>query len=115
MPGPATCASCRTAWSARWHWRASIKSSNDDLPEKIRDFKATRVVVDSDDPADLPTLEEVEKRYIQRVLESVGNNKTLAAQTLGLDRRTLYRKLERYGVVDAETAAALAADKVASA
>ena len=87
----------------------------DDLPEKIRDFKATRVVVDSDDPADLPTLEEVEKRYIQRVLESVGNNKTLAAQTLGFDRRTLYRKLERYGVVDAETAAALAADKGISA
>jgi two-component system, NtrC family, response regulator AtoC len=30
-----------------------------------------------------------------RVLEAVGGNKTLAAQVLGFDRRTLYRKLER--------------------
>ena len=31
------------------------------------------------------------------MLEAVGGNKTLAAQILGLDRKTLYRKLERYG------------------
>jgi hypothetical protein len=42
-------------------------------------------------------MEEVEKRYILRVLEAVGGNKTLAAQVLGLDRKTLYRKLDRYG------------------
>ena len=41
-------------------------------------------------------LEEVERRYILRVLEAVGGNKTLAAQILGSDRKTLYRKLERY-------------------
>ena len=40
-------------------------------------------------------MEEVERRYILRVLEAVGGNKTLAAQVLGFDRRTLYRKLER--------------------
>ncbi len=67
----------------------------DDLPEKIRDFKASRVVVESDDPADLPSLDELERRYILRVLETVSGNKTLAAQTLGVDRRTLYRKLAR--------------------
>jgi two-component system response regulator HydG len=41
-------------------------------------------------------MHEVEKRYILRVLESVGGNKTMAAQILGFDRRTMYRKLERY-------------------
>ena len=40
-------------------------------------------------------MEEVERRYIAKVLEAVGGNKTLAAQVLGFDRRTLYRKLER--------------------
>jgi DNA-binding NtrC family response regulator len=40
-------------------------------------------------------MDEVERRYILRVLEAVGGNKTLAAQVLGFDRRTLYRKLER--------------------
>ena len=51
----------------------------------------------SDDPSELVPLEEVERRYILRVLEAVGGNKTLAAQILGLDRKTLYRKLERWG------------------
>jgi len=34
------------------------------------------------------------------VLESAGNNKTLTARILGLDRKTLYRKLQQYGVSD---------------
>ena len=67
----------------------------DDLPEKIRDYKATRIAVDSNDPSELLAMDEVERRYIQRVLEAVGGNKTLAAQVLGFDRRTLYRKLDR--------------------
>ena len=54
------------------------------------------MVVAADDPTELVPLEEVERRYILRVLEAVGGNKTLAAQVLGLDRKTLYRKLERY-------------------
>jgi two-component system response regulator HydG len=67
----------------------------DDLPEKIRDYRSSPIGVDSNDPAELLPMEEVERRYIQRVLEAVGGNKTLAAQVLGFDRRTLYRKLER--------------------
>ena len=35
-------------------------------------------------------------RYIQRVLDATNGNKTQAAKILGLDRRTLYRKLQRY-------------------
>jgi DNA-binding NtrC family response regulator len=41
-------------------------------------------------------LEELERRYIQRVLETVRGNKADAARILGVDRKTLYRKLERY-------------------
>jgi DNA-binding NtrC family response regulator len=69
----------------------------DDLPEKIRNYHGSHVIVASDDPSELVPLEEVERRYILRVMEAVGGNKTLASQVLGLDRKTLYRKLERYG------------------
>jgi two-component system response regulator HydG len=72
----------------------------DDLPEKIRDFKSSRVIVETEDPSELLPMDEVERRYILRVLEAVGGNKTMAAQVLGFDRRTLYRKLERCGVGD---------------
>ena len=67
----------------------------EDLPERIREFKTSRITIESNDPAELLPMEEVERRYILRVLEAVGGNKTLAAQVLGFDRRTLYRKLER--------------------
>ena len=68
----------------------------EDLPPKVRDFKPSFVVVATEDPTDLVTMEEVERRYIQRVMEAVGQNKTQAAKVLGFDRTTLYRKLERY-------------------
>jgi two-component system response regulator HydG len=73
----------------------------DDLPEKLRDYRPTRILVESEDPAELLPMEEVERRYVLRVLQAVGGNKTLAAEVLGFDRRTLYRKLERYGAMDA--------------
>ena len=41
-------------------------------------------------------LDEMERSYILKVLSAVGGNKTLAAKILGLDRKTLYRRLERY-------------------
>jgi two-component system response regulator HydG len=70
----------------------------DDLPEKVRDHRSTHVLVAGDDPELLPTMDEVERRYVLRVLEAVQGNKALAARVLGFDRKTLYRKLERYGV-----------------
>ncbi len=69
-----------------------------DLPAKVRDFKTNHVLVVSDDPAELVPLEEVERRYILRVLDTVGGNKSMAARVLGLNRKTLYRKLEAYGI-----------------
>jgi two-component system response regulator HydG len=68
----------------------------DDMPAKIREYKATEVFNTSDDPNDLPPMQVVEERYIRKVLKAVGGNKTMAAKVLGLDRRTLYRKIERW-------------------
>ncbi len=70
--------------------------SVDDLSERVRSYRRSHVVVVGDDPSELPRLDEVERRYIVRVLEAVRGNKTLAAQVLGLDRKTLHRKLSRY-------------------
>ena len=44
----------------------------------------------------LPSLEEQERDYIQWVLQEAGGNQTLAAQILGIDRVSLWRKLKRY-------------------
>ena len=78
----------------------------EDLPPKVRDYKPSFVVVATEDPTDLVTMEEVERRYIQRVMEAVGQNKTQAAKVLGFDRTTLYRKLERYKLGGAPTSGA---------
>jgi DNA-binding NtrC family response regulator len=66
----------------------------DDLPDKIREYSPSHILVVGDDPSELVTMEEVERRYIRRVLDATGGNKTLAARILGFDRKTLYRKLE---------------------
>lgn len=43
-----------------------------------------------------PTLEEVERRYVLEILKNVNQDKSLAANILGIDLSTLYRKLKRY-------------------
>jgi DNA-binding NtrC family response regulator len=48
--------------------------------------------------ADLPPLDEIERRYLVHVLESVRGNRTRAAEVMGIDRRTLYRMAERFGI-----------------
>jgi two-component system response regulator HydG len=66
----------------------------EDLPERIR-AHTRRPALESDAPCGLVSLAEVERRHIAHVLGAVGGNKTLAARILGLDRKTLYRKLDR--------------------
>jgi two-component system response regulator HydG len=70
----------------------------DDLPERVRHYRHSHVIVAGWDPAELAPMEEVEKRYVMRVMEAVGGNKSLAARVLGFDRKTLYNKLEKYGL-----------------
>ena len=57
------------------------------------------------------TLAELEREYIERVLEAEGGNKTRAAQRLGLDRKTLYRKLEEYAASGAVRPAPAASER----
>ncbi len=67
-----------------------------DLPERIAESKNVNTSLFDMDAEYAISLAELEKRYIQKILELSKGNKTRAAQILGLDRRTLYRKLERY-------------------
>ncbi len=71
------------------------KITLEDLAPRIRDHHPGALVIGSD-PTDLVSLEEIERRYIRRVLLAVGGNKTQAAKILGVERRTLYRKLQRF-------------------
>ncbi len=69
----------------------------DDLPERLRaapPLGTTESFVPTVSEA-LPTLEEVERRYVDHVLATYGGNKAVAARVLGIGRKTLYRKLER--------------------
>jgi DNA-binding protein Fis len=45
----------------------------------------------------VPTLDEVERGHILAVMERTEGNKSGAAELLGIDLSTLYRKLRRYG------------------
>lgn len=67
----------------------------DDLPDRIRDYRQSTFRIDTSNPAELQTLEAVERQYIQRVLASVQGNRTEAARILGVDRKTLYRRLKQ--------------------
>jgi len=74
-----------------------------DLPEKIRDYQRSELSFESSDGSELPPMDEIEKRYIERVLREVGGNKAQAARILGYDRKRLYRKLKRYDISIDET------------
>ncbi|MEJ2024714.1 MAG: sigma-54 dependent transcriptional regulator, partial [Deltaproteobacteria bacterium] len=71
-----------------------------DLPPSILEHKdpSNQGESTADFPADLP-LEEVEKASILKTLESTGGNKSEAARRLGITRRTLHKKLKKYGVM----------------
>ena len=68
----------------------------EDLPETLLTQGGDGPVRTPDHVSELVPLAEVERKYIRRVLALVDGNKSRAAEILGLDRRTLYRKLKRY-------------------
>jgi DNA-binding NtrC family response regulator len=68
----------------------------DDLPPRVREI-APNDEAARDDPTGLVPLETVERRHVLAVLAAVGGRRGEAARILGLDRKTLYRKLERWG------------------
>jgi DNA-binding NtrC family response regulator len=80
----------------------------EDLPDAIRHHSAPpRAPAPSETAApELVSLEEAERRYIQRVLAACTGNKSRAARVLGIDRRSLYRRLESLGLHDHDRAGA---------
>jgi two-component system, NtrC family, response regulator AtoC len=105
----------------RYHWPGNVRELEniieravslahgplilpEDLPELLRsggqmgglDEQGRKVADEAAEP--LVTLDEMEKRYLQKVLRETGWNKARAAKVLGIDRRTLYRMAERFGV-----------------
>ena len=71
----------------------------DDLPLRVRERESqahTQPLADTQFFADLPSLEELERRYLIYVLDAVAGNRTRAAEVLQIDRRTLYRMAERF-------------------
>jgi DNA-binding NtrC family response regulator len=72
----------------------------EDLPERVRQYRRdldkelmVQMLFEG-----LPSLDELERRYLLHVLSSVEGSRTRAAEVLGIDRRTLYRMAERYGI-----------------
>jgi two-component system response regulator HydG len=81
--------------------RAVILASNDvivpaALPDKVRARKSEPLMAERVAPN--PPLEAIERAYIMWVLGSEGGNKSRAAEVLGIDPSTLYRKLSRFGL-----------------
>ena len=68
------------------------KISLEDLPSNIQDIKGEGQFIEDAVEQTLP-LAQVEWNYIRRVLEKLGGNKYQTAHVLGIDRKTLYRKL----------------------
>lgn len=81
--------------------RAVILASNGTiyptaLPDKVKNRKAEPLMAERIAPN--PPLEVIERAYIMWVLGSEGGNKSRAAEVLGIDPSTLYRKLSRFGL-----------------
>ncbi len=70
--------------------------SMEDLPENLAAHRPTPFALTPGQPDEILTLEEVDRRYIARALALLDGNKSRAADLLGVNRRTLYRRLEKY-------------------
>jgi DNA-binding NtrC family response regulator len=67
----------------------------EDLPERVRSSGEASAII-ARARAQILTLRELEREYILEILREAGGNKSRAAELLGLDRKTLYRKLDEY-------------------
>lgn len=105
-----------TSLIERYHWPGNVrqminaiergKIMADDRMVRVRDLPREVVQSDPSDPAlaDFHTddLSYIERAKVVEVLRREKGNKTRAAQSLGIDRRKLYRLIEKYGIQDSE-------------
>ena len=73
----------------------------EDLPPELQSVEVREAAARAPLAAlfdDLPTLDELERRYLLHVLKVVGGNKTTTASLMGVDRRTLYRMANRFNI-----------------
>jgi DNA-binding NtrC family response regulator len=95
-----------------YHWPGNVRELENTIERLIVLGRGSRIEASDLPPAltaspadihdrlfaDLPSLDELQRRYVLHVLENVGANRTRAAEVLGIDRRTLYRMAERFGI-----------------
>ncbi len=68
-----------------------------DLPSRLRDGGASEAPAPETGAGELLPLSEVERRHVLSILDAVGGNKSEASRILGIDRKTLQARLQRYG------------------
>ncbi len=89
--------------------RVVALSANDvirlvDLPDRLRETTRRHAVeLDVSEPSSMLPLAEMERRYVLKVLDALKGNKRQAAKVLGLDRSTLYRRLQSWGQPSADS------------
>jgi DNA-binding NtrC family response regulator len=71
----------------------------DDLPDRVRSSGEASAILARSSERRL-TLRELEREYIIETLRRTGGHKSQAAEALGLDRKTLYRRLDEYRAED---------------
>ncbi len=73
----------------------------EDLPDVVQSYEPPQAVVER--PEEMPTLDEMQRRYIRRVLAACHGNKTQTARVLGIYRRALYRRMYQLGLEASRT------------
>ena len=96
-PWPGNVRELRNAIERAMTLAAADEIRADDLPERIRRAVPSAPLI-ADGSRRQASLRDVEREYILEILRQVGGNKSRAAEILGLDRKTLYRKLEEYRI-----------------
>jgi len=71
-------------------------------PADFGDYLGSKNKAATTFPGALVSLEEIERQYISHVIDRCGGNMSRAAEVLQIDRRTLYRMMERFGGREAE-------------
>ena len=87
-------ASSRTSSNVRWCWAQVSTIGVEELPERLRQRPATPLPSSPE-----RRLADVEREHILTTLEAASGNKAATARSLGVNRKTLYRKLRQHHIV----------------